>query len=73
MRTDIPDPTIDWGNIRLTTRSKAIRTKLGWRICTRCGNTLAVNEYNYPRNKRNPDGYDYQCKECHYNKRKKKV
>lgn len=59
-----PDPKIDWEYIHLTTASDAIRPSFGFRVCKSCSKVLAINSWNFSRNKRSPDGYSYYCKEC---------
>ena len=72
MNKDIPDPTVDWDNIQYNVKSDAIRVAKGFRMCTKCGNTLAVNSHNFARDLSKADGYCYQCKECQRNMRKQK-
>lgn len=35
---------------------------MDYKICTKCGKELPLSEFH--KNKRNKDGYEYQCKEC---------
>lgn len=72
MNKDIPDPSVDWDFINYTAKSDSIRPSVGWRVCTKCGNTYPVNNYHFSRNRRNPDGYTYECKECQKKYRKEK-
>lgn len=61
---DIPDPNVDWDNIRYNKTSDAIRPDKGFRFCKQCGYLYAVNNYNYYKNKQAPDGYSYVCRKC---------
>ena len=73
MNKDVPDITVEWDNINYNTRSDSIRPSAGWRVCTKCGNCLPINTYHFARDRRNPDGYDYQCKNCRKQYRKEKL
>ena len=65
---NIPDPTVDWDNIRYNITSDAIRPEVGYRYCNKCKKLYAINHWNFNRNKNTPDGYSYICKSCnkHY-------
>lgn len=67
---DMPDPSIDWDFIHYTIKSDSIRPEPGYRVCTKCGKVLPVNTYYFSRDRRNADGYCYQCKECQRKYRK---
>lgn len=62
--SEIPDASVDWNNIRYNTRSDGLRPRPGFRYCKKCNTPLAVNQFNYYRNKNNPDGYSYVCIKC---------
>ena len=67
---EIPDPNIDWKSIKYKNTSDEIRPEVGYRYCRKCQRILPINSYDFCRNKRNPDGYSYICKECSKKKSK---
>ena len=62
--SEIPDPRVDWNNIRYNAKSDGLRPRLGFRYCKKCNQPLAVNQFNFHKNKNNPDGYSYICIKC---------
>ena len=68
---NIPDPNVDWDNIKYNSYSDGTRLEPGFKTCSSCLKLLAINAYNFNRNKRSPDGYQYICKECSKKYRKK--
>lgn len=61
---NIPDPNVDWDNIRYNSLSDNLRPEMGFRYCTSCFLLYAVNSWNFNKNKNSPDGYSYICKKC---------
>lgn len=68
---DLPDPTVDWDNIRYNTTSDAIRPSPGYRFCNKCKNCYPINSYYFAKYTRSPDGYQYTCKNCNKESRSK--
>lgn len=71
---DKPDPTIDWDNIHYNIISDTLRPEPGYRFCRKCKKLYAINNWNFSKDKRSPDSYSYQCKQCakEYQKNKRK-
>lgn len=61
---DKPDPTVAWDDINYNAASDSLRPAPGYRYCKTCKLLYAINNWNFSKNKNNPDGYSYICKNC---------